>query len=160
MRERGGRRGVVRLGNWGRVRPSPPSSLYRRGGQPLAPPPSPRGSQRGQLAPQGAKGPWGMVRPAHVGCCTTPSVHVGPEVGGSHLGTFRNLLELFGTLPKNSRTFPEPENHFPYMKLYIRTLPELLVISRISSETPNQHLITPLIYLSHKNPSYIEALSM
>ena len=62
----------------------------------------------------------------------------GPfQVRWPHYGTLRNLLE--------SSRYPAGKNHFPYMKLYLRTLLELLVISRISSKTPNEHLITPSI---------------
>src|SRR3954469_18755138 len=48
-------------------------------------------------------------------------------------------------IPEPSRTFPmkyrnhfrTPKRNFPYMNLILRTIPDLLVISRIPSETPN-----------------------
>ena len=49
-------------------------------------------------------------------------------------GTFRNLLE---SPYKYSGTFPNLENDPQYMNLIPRTIPDLLVISRIQSETPN-----------------------
>ena len=59
-------------------------------------------------------------------------------------------------LPKPSRNFRYPAgkfpnlsdasvNHFPYMNLILRTLPGLLVVSRILSETPNQYSFIPSI---------------
>ena len=48
--------------------------------------------------------------------------------------TFRNLLE---SPYKHSRTFPNLENDPQYMNLILRTIPDLLVMSRIQSETPN-----------------------
>ena len=57
--------------------------------------------------------------------------------GGPHYGTLRNLLEHSDTLPKNPELFRNPEINLPYINLYLRTLPELLVISRILPGTPN-----------------------
>ena len=130
----------------------------------------------GNLPPQGAQLGLGLpppclgrmslgdkVRPAHVGCCTSPRSmwellgSCPPKVGP--FGTFRNLLESSGTLPEFPKLFRNPGNHFPYMKLYLRTRPELLVMSRISSETPNQYSFIPSNYLI-VNPSYIGALSV
>ena len=48
-----------------------------------------------------------------------------------------NPSEPPGTIPANSRTFRNPEKHFPYMNLYLRTILELLVMYRILSETLN-----------------------
>ena len=48
--------------------------------------------------------------------------------------TFRNLLE---SPYKHSGTFPNLENDPQYMNLILRTIPDLLVMSRIQSETPN-----------------------
>ena len=50
-----------------------------------------------------------------------------------------------GTLPKQD---------FPYINLYLRTIPELLVTSGISSGTPNNFRITAYTYLY--NPSVTE----
>ena len=38
-----------------------------------------------------------------------------------------------GTLPEMPETFPESKYHFLYINLYLRTIPELLVTSGISS---------------------------
>src|SRR3954465_8523105 len=49
-----------------------------------------------------------------------------------------NLLDPSRTSPmKTSKSFPTPESDFPYMNLILRTIPDLLMISRIPSETPN-----------------------
>ena len=42
-----------------------------------------------------------------------------------------------GTIPICPRNFPVSDDNFPYINLYLRTLPKLLVTSRISSGTPN-----------------------
>ena len=86
----------------------------------------------------------------------------GPfQVRGPQGGALWNLPEPSRNFPIPCRKIPELfrnlENHFPYMKLYLRTLPELLVMSRISSETPNQYSFTPS---NISSPSYIEPLSV
>ncbi len=48
--------------------------------------------------------------------------------------TFRNLLE---SPYKHSGTFPNLENDPQYTNLILRTISDLLVMSRIQSETPN-----------------------
>jgi hypothetical protein len=45
--------------------------------------------------------------------------------------------KLPGTILKKPNFFRNPENNFPYVNLYLRTIPELLVTSGISSGTPN-----------------------
>ena len=54
-----------------------------------------------------------------------------------------------GTLPvvpvryrKNLKLFRLPKQDFPYINLYLRTIPELLVTSGISSGTPNNFQVT------------------
>src|SRR3954466_7405970 len=49
--------------------------------------------------------------------------------------TFRNLLEH--SRWKHRNHYPTQKHDFPYMNLILRTIPDLLVISRIPSETPN-----------------------
>ena len=49
--------------------------------------------------------------------------------------TFRNLLEHSRWKHRNHS--PTPKQDFPYMNLILRTIPDLLLISRIPSETPN-----------------------
>ena len=47
------------------------------------------------------------------------------------------ILEPSGTFHKFTGPFPNLECDFPYMNLILRTIPELLVMSWIPSETPN-----------------------
>ena len=105
--------------------PALPSSLYRRGGAALAPPPSPRAGGLRELVPQVSPlgfwvppmgqphGPlgrgcgqpkWAAAPP--LGPCGPSRFVAPPKLGPS--GTFRNLLESSSTLPEVSRTFPEP----------------------------------------------------
>ena len=72
-------------------------------------------------------------------------------MGGPHHGTLRNILEPPVQYRKTLNFFGNPKNTFPYMNLNLRTIPELLVMSRIPSETPNklwyhhhEYLITTL----------------
>ena len=98
-------------------------------------------------------GPWRAGAASPCGLHHAPLVHVSPprfvapKVGPS------------GTFPEPSRTFRYPTgifrnfsdtsgNHFPYMNLILRTLPDLLVMSRIPSETPNHHSFIPSIISS------------
>ena len=53
--------------------------------------------------------------------------------------------------PKLSRW---PKLDFPYISLYLRTILELLVMSGISSGTPNNFWVTAYLYLY--NPSVTE----
>ena len=50
-------------------------------------------------------------------------------------------LPITGSFPvqyrKNPNFFRNPNNNFPYINLYLRTILELLVTSGISSGTPN-----------------------
>ena len=49
----------------------------------------------------------------------------------------RNPFGGPGTIPITPETFPTTELDFPYINLHLRTILEILVMSRISSETPN-----------------------
>ena len=73
-------------------------------------------------------------------------------------GPLRNPPEPSGSFPvqyrKNPNFFRNPNNNFPYINLYLRTIPELLVTSRISSGTPNNFRVTAYSYLY--NPSITE----
>ena len=73
------------------------------------------------LAPQGLLDPFLVFK-------QTPRNPLEPSE------TFRNLLE---SPYKHSGTFPNLENDPHYMNLILRTIPDLLVMSRIQSETPN-----------------------
>ena len=95
--------------------------------------------------------PWGAAawakgagRLAHVGQRATPLVQVDPfGISGPHHGTLRNLPETPIRCRKIPELFRNPKNTFPYMNLYLRTIPELLVISWIPSETPNKISVSP-----------------
>ena len=74
----------------------------------------------------------------------------GPHtLGGPHFYTplepskrFRYPAEIFRNF------FDTSGNHFPYMNLILRTSPELLVRSMISSGTPNHHSFISSFILS------------
>ena len=66
-------------------------------------------------------------------------------------GTLPVVPVLYRVTPKLSRW---PKQHFLYIILYLRTIPELLVKSRISSETPNN--IQFAAYSYSYNPSVTE----
>ena len=55
-----------------------------------------------------------------------------------HGDFFRTFLELSRTCHKCTGSFPNLEYDFLYMNLILRTIPELLVMSWIPSETPNK----------------------
>ena len=52
------------------------------------------------------------------------------------------LRKLPGTIPEKPNFSWNPNNNFPYINLYLRTIPELLVTSGISSGTPNDFRIS------------------
>ena len=73
-----------------------------------------------------------------------PLVACGPSgTGGPHDGNLQNFLGLFDMIPEKPELFRNPKINLPYMNPYLRTLLELLVISRISSEILNQYSFTP-----------------
>ena len=172
-REEGGGRGRPAARVQGCYAPALPSSLYRHEGAVGAPQTHLGPAKGGNLAPKEAPrvlgashGPaawafrervgqpkWAAAPP--LGPCG-PSRFVAPQGGA-----LRNLLEPSRIILVPCRKIPElagnPGNHFPYMKLYLRTLPELLMMSRISYKTPNHHSFIPSKISS---PSYIEALSV
>ena len=60
-----------------------------------------------------------------------------------------------GTIPVTPKLVPMPEIALPiYIILYLRTIPELLVMSGISSGTPNNIRVTAYTY--PYNPSVTE----
>ena len=137
----------------------------------LPPPPSPRaGRPRGGgvfSPPQvGGRlgfphlgwpaGPRGGCAPGPVGPGRTPLVHVALPGQWAHRWPLRNLLE---TLRYNTGEFPNffetLKINFPYMNLILRTIPNLLVMSWIPSETPNKLRSSPLL-ISHFYPSDVE----
>src|SRR4051812_28136432 len=86
--------------------------------------------------PDGPMGPCdpGPMRPGHS--------LVGPRplpTSGATLVPLRKLLEPSGTIQNNPKQFRNPKTAFPYMNLILRTIPEPLVMSWISSETLNKN---------------------
>src|SRR3990170_4287235 len=75
-----------------------------------------------------------------------PDLRTPPESSG----TFRKLP---GTIPKKPNFSWNPNNNFPYINLYLRTIPELLMTSGISSGNLNniRYPHTNFLY----NPSVI-----
>ena len=89
------------------------------------------------LGGAGAPGPLRLGRPptAHAAVLDVveqfPDLRTPPE-------SSRTFWKLPGTIPKKPELFPEPEQQLSiYINLYLQTIPELLVTSRISSGTPN-----------------------
>ena len=62
--------------------------------------------------------------------------------------------KLPGTIPKNCTFFWNPKYDFPYINLYLSTIPRLLVMSGISSRTPNK-IRLPII----KYPKYYSSVN-
>ena len=88
--------------------------------------------------------------------------HLGPSWPGSGpiqpWSTLDFLLEpsrTFQKIPEPSRLFRNNSIAFQYMNLILRTIPDLLVMSRISSETPNK-LRSPKL-LSDNSPYLLRA---
>ena len=59
-----------------------------------------------------------------------PDLRTPPESSGT-------FWKLPGTIPEKTELSRIPNNNFPYINLYLRTIPELLMTSGISSGTPN-----------------------
>ena len=78
----------------------------------------------------GAPGPIGQAAPPR----PTLLIQVHGPTGGTH----RNLLEPSRTFQKNPELSETQNFDFPYMNLILRTLPDLIVMSWIPSETPNK----------------------
>src|SRR3954463_7978538 len=71
---------------------------------------------------------------------------------------FYTLLEPLRCKHRNhSRTL---ESYFPYMNLILRTIPDLLVISRIPSETPNNIQSPYLHSISTKQHRFLKCVSL
>jgi len=79
----------------------------------------------------------GLVPLAHVGQGAPPTAHVAPGAGGPTRwapGTLP-VVPVQYRGPRNLSRWPKQD--FLYINLYLRTIPELLVTSGISSGTPN-----------------------
>ena len=150
-------RGGLRLGGWCGCPPLTP--LFIGGREKGAPPRThlggvrrPRGegkrvacpsSQGGapSRVPPSTLGAWAQgrgVRPAHQGLAPCPTQPMWPPGRG---GPSRWTPGTLPVAPVQYRYDPEtsrcPFDNFPYINLYLRTLPDLLVTSRIPSGTPN-----------------------
>ena len=93
--------------------------------------------------------------PANQGLVPLPLQPMGPSgIGGPTRwtpGTLPVVPVLYRKTPKLSRW---PKHHFLYIILYLRTISELLVMSGISSGTPNNFRVSAYTYLY--NPSITE----
>ena len=79
----------------------------------------------------------GLVPLAHDSQGAPPTAHVAPRDRWPHPVDPRDPPGGPGTLPINPETFLVTKQDFPYINLYLRTIPELLVTSGISFGTPN-----------------------
>ena len=107
-------------------------------------------AREGGLAPQAKGGAPSRVPPPTLGAWAQgggaqPSrgwllphaAHVPPGRGGPSRWTPGILPVVPVQYRYDPETFRCPFNNFPYIKIYLRTIPELLVTSRIPSGTPN-----------------------
>ena len=161
-RERERERGVTRGEGGARdlgAAALPPPTIYRapRGAPALGDPISKGGGgQRGDLPPKSSGAPptprvsnprrRGRPKggaPAHQGLVPLPLQPMGPsEIGGPTRwtpGTLSVVPVQYRLPPKLSRW---PKLVFLYINLHLRTIPELLVTSGISSGTPNNFRVT------------------
>ena len=103
----------------------------------------------------GAGGPRGGGAPAHYGLVPLPtSAHGALRDGWPHPVDPRDPSGGPGTIPVTPKLSRWPKLHFLYIILHLRTIPELLMTSRISSGTANNFRITAYSYLY--NPSVTE----
>ena len=100
--------------------------------------PSPLG-----FPPSHAHGPWGAGSPGPLRLGRPLTAHAAVLDVVEQFPDLRTPLEssgtfwkLPGTIPKKPNFFRNPNSNFPYINLYLRTIPELLVTSGISSGTP------------------------
>src|SRR3954470_11496025 len=86
----------------------------------------------------GRMGPWGEAHQPTLGWFPSPLQPMSPSGRG---GPSRWTPEAPPVALVQYRYAPElfrcPYDNFPYINLYLRTVPELLVMSGISSGTPN-----------------------
>ena len=91
-----------------------------------------------------AHGPWGGWCPWPIKARAPPyspcyCIGRGGTISGppDPSGILRTFWKLLDTIPKNSNFSRNPNNNFPYINLYLRTIPKLLMTSGISYGTPN-----------------------
>ena len=155
---------------WVRLPSVPPLYIASPGGAPALEIQSPKGAaaKGGGVPPKASGAPptlgfptlgaWGGPRGAHqttMGWFPSPLQPLGPSgMGGPTRwtpGTLSVVPVQYRVTPKLSRW---PKQHFLYIILYLRTIPELLVTSGISSGTPNN--IRYAAYSYSYNPSVTE----
>ena len=96
----------------------------------------------------------GLVPLAQAGQGAPPTARVAPGDGWPHPVGPRDPSGGPGTIPVTPETLPMAKTALPIYYLYLRTIPELLVTSGISSGTPNNFWVTAYSYLY--NPSITE----
>src|SRR3954466_6402537 len=115
------------MGSIGGRRPRGGGLPPKQGGAPFRVSPNPR-----------RMGPWGGGAPAHFGLVPFLIQPISPSGRG---GPSRWTPGTPPVAPVQYRYAPEPfrcpYDNFPYINLYLRAIPELLVTSGISSGTPN-----------------------
>ena len=100
----------------------------------------------------GAPGPLGQAAPPQPMLALPsrgPTGGTSPEPSRTFLGLHRKNPELFRNL----------EFNFPYMNLILRTIPDLLVMYRIPSETPN-NLRSPSYSISTYTTSNLKRVTL
>ena len=91
-------------------------------------------------------------RPSPLRACSLPlSAHGALRDRWPHPVDPRDPSGGPGTIPVTPETFPGPKLDVLYIILHLRTIPEPLVTSGISSGTPNNFRVSAYIYLY--NPS-------
>ena len=97
----------------------------------------------------------GLVPLAHIGQGAPPTAHVPPRGRWTHPVDPKDPSGGPGTIPVTPKLVPMAEIALPiYIILYLRTIPELLLTSGISSGTPNNIRVTAYTY--PYNPSVTE----
>ena len=88
------------------------------------------------LGGAGAPGPLRLGRPPTAHATVLDVVEQFPDLR-TPLESSGTFWKLPGTILEKPKLLPEPEQQLPYINLYLRTIPVLLVTSGISSGTPN-----------------------
>ena len=119
-------------------------------------PPKPGGAPPHPRVPNPRRMGWAKGgAPAHYGLVPLPTLaHGALRDGWPHPVDPRDPSGGPGTIPVTSKLSRWLKLHFLYIILHLRTIPELLVMSRISSGTPNNFRVTAYSYLY--NPSVTE----
>ena len=125
----------------------------RRGGK-LTPQVSPRVSPRA-----GRMGHMGLVRMAHEAHAAHPSPFSLPRLRAHRWDPPEPSRTFSVSTGKFPNFFRNLEINFPYMNLILRTIPDLLVMSWIPSETPN-NLRSPSYSISTYTTSNLKRVTL